>query len=203
MSKLKIYYFIAVVLAFSLPIFAQSKKKAMPKPRPQKIQTAAFTLTEAYQQRLIEQAEECGKAFIANDIPRLIDFTYPKIIALLGGRAKAIAGIKSQVAQMKAEGFEMEAYEVAAPTQVLKTGQNILALLPITLKIKVPDGKLAGKDSMLGISTDEGANWTFLSGAQLNAANVNILFPTAGDALKFPPKEPPTFYPNAPTGTKN
>ena len=145
--------------------------------------------------RLQTQADECGRAFIEGDFERLADYTHPKVLEKVGGRAGMIAFLQKSVGEMKAEGFNIISYVNAAPTQVLTVGRQTYAILPATLKARVPQGVLASETFMLAVSADGGRNWKFVSGSVADSAKLKLLFPAAAGRLKLPAQRPPVLEP--------
>ena len=143
---------------------------------------------------LRKQAEQSGQAFITGDFNKLVDLTYPRLIEILGGRAKMVAFLQKGVQEMKAQGAEVLSLSAADPTQVTTIDRQLFAVLPVTLKLKVSEGILVSKSFMVGISNDGGRSWTFVDGSYLDERRMKILLPTAVGKLKFPPKEKPTLY---------
>lgn len=157
------------------------------------LSTSAFGQTDF--KNLKSQADESGKAFVSRDFNRLVDLTYPKLVELVGGRAKMIAFLEKGTNEMKAQGAEVISMSVHDPTQVIKVGKQMFAVLPVTLKMKVPEGVLVGKSFMLGISDHRGDRWTFVNGSSFSDKMAETLFPAAKGKLKIPAEEPPVLYP--------
>lgn len=143
-------------------------------------------LGEEAAKRLQEQAEESGRAFIEGDYGRLADFTYPKLVELLGGREKLVEVVRKGVEGMKAEGFVPLSSAPSAPVQVLKAGRQTYAIVPLKFKMRAPGQLLVSDSFMIAISDDGGKNWKFLSGASVDEARLKILLPDAAGKLKLP-----------------
>ena len=138
-------------------------------------------------------ADESGRAFVNRDFSRLVDLTYPKLVVLLGGRTKMIAFLERGVREMRAQGAEMLSMSPSEPTQVTTIGRQVFAVLPVTMRIKVPEGVLVGESFMIGVSSDRGKSWTFVNGDNLDERRMRVLFPSAVGKLKLPPVKPPTL----------
>src|SRR6267142_2305803 len=63
----------------------------------------AATTNENYPS-LVTQAKEMNDAFARKDYERFADFTYPKVVELIGGRDQLLKGIPQQLKEMEAEG---------------------------------------------------------------------------------------------------
>lgn len=163
------------------------------------IALSIFLLTQinfeqAVNETLKKQAEESGQAFVSGDFNKLVDLTYPKLVELLGGRAKMVAFLQNGTREMRAQGAEVLSMSATDPIQVTTIGRQLFAVVPVTLKVKVPVGIAVSKSFMVGISSDRGRSWTFVDGSYLDEQRMRILFPTAVGKLKFPPEEKPTLY---------
>jgi hypothetical protein len=62
--------------------------------------------------------------------------------------------------------------------------------------MKVPGGRVTSNASLIGISSDNGNNWTFIDthGADLKTIQKSI--PGLSNELLLPEKEKPVFYKN-------
>lgn len=138
---------------------------------------------------LKKQAEELGQATVGGDFAKVLDLTYPTIVEQAGGKDKMIASMKIDVAQMKYEGFDLEAMTVGEIKQIATIENQIFALVPITMKIKSPSGKMLGESSIVGISNDNGANWKFING--IDQAGFKKAFPKAAEKIRIPEEQTP------------
>ena len=143
-------------------------------------------LGEEAAKRLQTQAEESGRAFIEGDYGRLADYTYPKLVELIGGREKLIEVVRKGVDGMKAEGFLPLSSVPSAAVQVLRAGRQTYAIVPLKFKMRAPTQILVSDSFMIAISEDEGKNWKFLSGASVDEAKLKVLLPDAAGKLKLP-----------------
>ena len=143
-------------------------------------------LGEEAAKSLQAQAEESGRAFIEGDFGRLADYTYPKLVEMIGGREKLVDFLRKSVEEMKADGFVPLSAASSAPTQVLRAGRQTYAVLPFKFRMRAPGQVLVSDSFMIAVSSDEGKNWKFLSGASVDEAKLRILLPDAAGKLKLP-----------------
>src|SRR5256885_6323453 len=108
------------------------------------------------------QAQEMSDAFARKDYQRFVDLTYPKVIEMAGGRDKMLSSMTQQIKEMEAEGVVMLSSSSGAPTQFVRDSGSIYALLPMTVKAKAKDGIFQSEGSTIAVSSDGGANWTFV-----------------------------------------
>lgn len=135
------------------------------------------------------QAEEVGKATVAEDFEKLADLTHPQIAQMFGGKEKMVEYLKKGSAQMKSSGFELENIEIGEIQPPVNIGAEIFAIVPMKMTLKLPEGKFLGESSMVGISSDKGANWKFINA--VSQEKFDKQFPKAAGKIIIPPTSPP------------
>ena len=137
------------------------------------------------------RAQEVNDALRRRDFARMVDLTYPKVIEAAGGRDKMIAALAKGMKEMEAEGVSVLSSTAEAPTQIVHVSEWIYAVVPTTLKVKAKDGIFQTESSMIGISADKGANWTFIDAGGKDHTQLKNLLPAPADALKLPAEKEP------------
>ncbi len=140
-----------------------------------------------------ELAEECGAAFMRGDFGRLADLTYPKAVEALGGKAKMVSALESELREMKAEGFEPVSYTVGEPKEVVRARAKLLVVVPTVLRMKVKEGVLAQRSYLLGVSAVSPKRWTFIDGSSLDGSRLKAIIPEAAGRLALPKHEEPVL----------
>ena len=144
-------------------------------------------------------AAENSAALASGNYVRLVDLTYPKVVEMIGGREKMIEMLRRGSEEMKTHGSAILAAEVSEPKEVVTAGDKQFAIVPMTVRIQVPDGTLKSTGFLIGISEDRGKTWTFLDGAGITKepgkereklAQVIPDFPTQ---LSLPARESPVL----------
>jgi hypothetical protein len=133
---------------------------------------------------LKKQADEMANAITTNDFETFTDFMYPKVIQMVGGREKFITGLKAAMGQFESAGIESSDYLVENPTQTINFEKQIFSILPTKTTIKTRNGTVNMLGGLLGISQDNGKNWTFIRIQSKEA--LKRLFPKVADKLKVP-----------------
>ena len=77
------------------------------------------------------------------------------------------------------------------PTQTVHVSGSIYAVLPTTLKVKAQDGIFQTESSMIGISADSGATWTFIDAGGKDRSQLTKMLPGVADKLNLPPEKQP------------
>jgi hypothetical protein len=140
-----------------------------------------------------QQATAMAQALLHGDYKSAIDYCYPKLIYMAGGKEKMTAAIDSGMAQLKAQGITIESAIVGFPGKFYKAGTEIHCLLPETLRLKMPNGHAVTHSNLLGISNDGGKNWTFVDLNQGTIGSIHDLFPNFNPDLKIPDPTPPAM----------
>jgi hypothetical protein len=134
-------------------------------------------------EKLKTQAQELNDAMTRRDYDRAIDFMYPKLVELAGGKERLRAVLAEQMHQV-----ELVSIKVGEPRDMFEVNGESYAIVPSTMSMKVPDGILVGEGFMIAYSKDKGEHWTFVnanSGAAY-ADQLKTLFPNAADKLHIP-----------------
>jgi hypothetical protein len=175
----RIYLVIAVTLLASISC-ARAKQE--------EVNVGAIKLEE-----ITARAEESSKAFINGDYEKFADLTYPRLVELMGGRAKFISSLEQQVKELKAQGGEFVSTSMETPKEVVPAESQLLALVPYTLKMKIPGSLLTQQSYLLAISNKDNINWTFIDVTDLSDAQIRIVVPNAMRRITFPKKQPPVI----------
>ncbi len=141
--------------------------------------------------RLAVQAKELTDALISKDLDRFLDLTHPKVVELGGGRGKMRATMKKELEQTEAEGVTVLSSSVGIPTQFIHDSGSIYALMPNTLKVKAQSGTFQTESTLIGVSADSGANWTFVDASGKDDGELKKVLPGVADKLKVPPAKQP------------
>ena len=172
-------------------IFACTKPDAPKTP----VTASQSPLSENYP-NLSVQAKEVNDALARKDFARFLDLTYSKVIEMSGGREQMTASINKELSQMEAEGVVLLSSTTGGPTQFVHDTGSIFAVLPVTLKIKAQTGVFQSEGSMIGISADGGANWTFIDASGKDQKELSSLLPNVISKLSLPPDKPPVKIAN-------
>ena len=153
------------------------------------------SIAQKYYGRIKAQADTLNQASIRGDNATATDLTHPALVQFVGGREQYMAMLQDTRAEMLAEQVQIISANVEQPTQVIEAGNEIYVVVPVTWRMKAPEGVLVGRSYMIAVSADRGANWKFVSaaGEQLEPEQLKQLFPAAADKLQIPQTERPVL----------
>ena len=140
---------------------------------------------------LTARAKELEDAIGRKDYGKVVELTYPKLVDFLGGREKMLADMTKQMKTMETEGVELLSSVSSPPTQFVHDANAVYAVVPVTSKLKAKDGIFQTEGSLIGISNDGGANWTFVDASGKDQKELKTFLPNV-DKLTLPAEKPPT-----------
>jgi len=175
--------------------FACSRSQPQPAPSIATQSPVASAPSDNYP-TLAAQAQEMSDAFARKDYQRFVDLTYPKVIEMAGGRDKMLASMTQQIKEMEAEGVVPLSSSSGTPTQFIHDSGSIYALLPMTIKAKARDGVFQSEGSTIAVSSDGGANWTFVDASGKDHSELKAILPNVADRLNLPPEKKPVKIAN-------
>jgi hypothetical protein len=146
-----------------------------------------------YAERIKSDCKNMVDAMKSKNYNLILDYTYPKIIKLGGGREKIFSLIKSSFEKMESEGFIVENQIIEEPQKIFKAGDEFHCIIPKTTIMKTPKGKVQATYYLLGISNNEGKNWFFIETHMLNAENIKLIFLKFNYDLVIPKNTNPTL----------
>lgn len=128
------------------------------------VQTAAADPQTRQIRRL---AVESNDALVSGNYSRVVELTYSKVVQMVGGRAKMIEMLQRDAEQMKASGSAILGAEMGEPGDVVDAGHKRFSIVPMTVRVRVPQGTLWTKSFLVAVSENDGTTWQFLDGAGL------------------------------------
>ena len=184
--------FVLLIICLLTPRITECASTAFNQPYQQ---SPAGVQKEVDREKLKLQAQELADAIIKGDYARAADLTYPKLVRLMGGRTKFIAAFEREMRETTSEQFRLSSITVGEPLDIVNVNRQYYAIVPQTMRIKVPEGMLVGDAFMFGISSDGGQNWTFIdSGKASNKEQLRMLIGPAADQLRMMEVKRPVLY---------
>ena len=152
-------------------------------------------------ERIRKLAAENSGAVSSGNYTRLVELTYPKVVEMVGGRDKMIETLRRGSEDMKAHGSAILGAEVNEPKEVVTSGEKQFAIVPMVVRVQVPDATLRSKGFLIAVSEDRGKTWTFIDGAGLvrepgkEREKLAQILPDFPPQLSLPAPEPPQLEP--------
>jgi hypothetical protein len=147
-------------------------------------------------ENLKSQADDVRRAVLAADHQRMADLTHPRVVEMMGGRAKFVQRLGEIEAELSGDGLRFMDFVFAAPPELVETAGEVYAILPYTLEMTGPDGARGTTPTyLIGVSGDHGTHWTFLDGNGVagDRTKLKTILPDFPDRLPVPAKQEPRW----------
>jgi hypothetical protein len=156
----------------------------------------SFSQVKEAVQNLKVQANKMGQAFIKADYVTFAKYTYPKLLAAMGGESKMTAEIAKVINEMKSQGMLFNSISFGEPSSIIRNGKELQCTLPQHTDIKLIDGRAVSTSTLIAISIDNGTNWTFIDTSNKDMETLRKALPNLSPTITVPPQQPPTKYSN-------
>ncbi|GGH02460.1 hypothetical protein [Mucilaginibacter phyllosphaerae] len=141
-----------------------------------------------------KQAQRFASASFNGDFKTVTDLTYPKLVALSGGRDEMQKLISERIEGLKKQGIIQFSGSVGSPGKFYKAGTQIHCLLPETIILKMFNGHYVSRSYLLAISNDMGKSWAFMDVGKMPPEVLYKLLPDYNDNLVIPTPGKPMFF---------
>jgi len=140
-----------------------------------------------------KQGTEMARLLLAKDYTAFAKFTYPPVKKMAGSEEKLIELLKSSIANLESQGISIINCSVENPEKIIHFKNTLQCTLIQNIEMKVPNGRMMAKSALIGISANNGKNWTFVDthGSDLKTLQKNI--PGLSNSLNIPEKQEPVF----------
>ena len=136
------------------------------------------------------QAEKMVTAFKDENYNSLLDYTYPKILEIAGGKVVLESMVKQMMDDMKADGVFVDSAKVGEPGAIFQAGSELHSTITQTVYMKYTGGRMISESTLLAVSMDAGLNWYFLDIKQLTPEMKTQFFPDFNPELIIPEPKP-------------
>jgi hypothetical protein len=133
------------------------------------------------------------KAMTEKNYALIINYTYPEIVKLAGGKGKLLQNVKSAMEKMEKDGYYFEEITLGEPEKIYVAGKELHCLVPETIIMNTPNGKIKATNYLLALSRDNGKKWYFIETHNLDKRNLNLIFPNFNKELIIPQKTKPVI----------
>ena len=144
------------------------------------------------------RADEVGHALLSEDFDRVVDLTYPKVVEAMGGRAQMVQVLTNGMQEMRSHDIRYQSVRLQMPSAIERGGSEWFTIVPETIVLTAPTGRVTQPSFLIGISPDDGKTWTFIDGGNLNPMRLQAVLPAFPASIKLPEKQPPTVERTAP-----
>jgi len=143
---------------------------------------------------ILEQVNKMGSALLRNDLKEFVKYLDPEMIKLNGGENVMIETIKQGINELKTYGDSIIDVNFNKPSKIIKINGELQCTLPQIIVMKVPNGKLITKSTLIGVSKDMGRKWFFIDCSGRNIETLINIFPSLSKNLIIEKESQPVFF---------
>ena len=141
-----------------------------------------------------EQAEKMAHFLIEKDFDSFNNYTYPKIIEMMGGKKAMVEVMERGSKEMESEGTKILKVTLGEPSKILTENKELQCTLSQEIEMKVSNGRLVSKSTLIAISTDNGEKWYFMDASGKDILTMKSMLPNLSAELIIPKQSTPVFY---------
>lgn len=153
------------------------------------ISLAAYASNDGELDAIWTSAKAVNDAGVAGNFAVVIDSMPEEVIRAAGGKAQYLTIVKTQMEQVKAQGWEIQKVITQRPQQVFAAGGNRFALVHCLHFYRVPQGYVRQETDLLAASAGNSGKWNFVFAQAFPDAWVRKLYPAGLGGLFIPPKK--------------
>jgi len=146
--------------------------------------------------RAQQQGNVMAKLLLAKDYKAFAKYTYQPVIDISGGEDKMVALIQQSIDQLQNQGYSFTNFTIEKPLQLIHFNNTLQCTITEIIEMKVPSGQLTSKASLIGISGDNGQNWTFIDTHGSDLPSLQKQVPGLSDGLQIPEQQQPVLEKN-------
>lgn len=146
-----------------------------------------------YANIIVREAKAMSGYLLKSDYKQFMQYTHPSLIKLAGGEAAFLKLLQKSMEDFSKQGITMQKADIGQPGPIVKSGTELQCIVPQTLELQMPDGRLRATSSLAAISLDGGKRWYFLDTQGKPIENLRKKIPSISPRLVVPAEEPPVL----------
>lgn len=139
------------------------------------------------QKKVGELAQRMMEATMNRDYKTVLDFTHPKIIEMMGGKAKALEITTREMDKVNESGG-IEKCDIQSVSEIVKVGNQLQCVISHQMIMRIEGTRYRVKGGTIGVSEDKGKNWIFLNVNSNDPNSIRQFIPKFSKKLKLPEK---------------
>ena len=140
-----------------------------------------------------EQGREMCRLMLLKDYKAYIKYINKATIDIAGSEEKAIELLKNGMTRFESQGYVIINFSIQTPEKFIRVNNEIQCTLVEDVELKMPKGKMIAHSPLIGISINDGNNWTFFATSGKDLKTLQKTIPTLSDKLIIPETQPFTI----------
>jgi len=153
--------------------------------------------------RIRAQADAALDVFSKQKFDTYVDFIYPRVIDLSGGRQEFLYNIQDQMDLLAKHKMKIMSHKIVSISAPVKAGNELHSLVKYTILMSSPGGKVNSREYFVASSNDGGKQWKLVEGTFLSQTEANNVFPSFNVVLELLAESPLSVRLNRVDKTQN
>lgn len=136
--------------------------------------------------RIRAQADAALDIFIKQKFDTYVDFIYPRVIDIAGGRQEFLYNIQDQMDLLAKHKMKILSHKIVSVSAPVEAGDELHSVVKYTVLMSSPAGKVNSREYFVASSNDGGKQWKLVEGTFLSRTEANNVFPSFNAALELP-----------------
>lgn len=137
---------------------------------------------------LNNQLQLMKKYFLEKKYDKFLNFTYPKVVEMIGGKDKLLQATTASMEKMESEGYIFTNVNFKEPSKFIKKGNETQVTIRQEILMKSPKGNILADYTLIGVSGDGGKNWKFIDTSGKSKEVMLKYFPNLSPDIVIKPK---------------
>lgn len=146
-----------------------------------------------YAEIIKEQVKAMGDCFVNKNLQGFIKFTYPPIVAMVGGEENMMSMMESKYAALSEKGLAFESSSYGSPSEIISYENELQCTLPQTLVMKTTGYHIIIRSTLIAISINHGQTWYFIDSNGQDLKTMQNKYPNLSNDLLIPGKIEPEY----------
>lgn len=134
----------------------------------------------------LRDAKKTANATLNSDFKTVLNYTFPPILKLMGGKEKALEIISKAMSNMQSSGFVFESADVISISEIVKEQNQYRCFIKNNYVMKFNGQKITSEAYLFGIYNEEQKSWNFIEAKQLANSAINKVLPNFKTDLIIP-----------------
>ena len=159
---------------------------------------SVFAFAQTTNASLNKTLKEYRQNLLAGNYESLVDYMYPKVFAMVGGKPNVVKMLKMASQKTKEEGVSIKSISHKHGGKMAKKDDEIqIPIIETTVLEAAKDKKRFSTQLMLiAISEDQGKSWTLINTMNQKKEQILMFFPNLSSDLEIKQFEAPKMSPS-------
>ena len=143
--------------------------------------------------KLMQQADDMGKKFIAKDYAGFLKYTHPATVKAMGGQQRMLQETVKSFQELEKDGIVFLDVKFGETSKILTVGNELQCTMPEIIEMHITGGKYTTISTLIAISEDKGNKWYFLDTGGNDLSLMQMLHANLSNELVIPAPSDPIF----------